>query len=103
MEFVKVKPIVKVLLENKPECRDSDEVLYYNILKFIGFANGEDILDMPVGFFLMNMHLHACPNFETVRRTRQKVQAECPELAASKSVQQNRREKEAEIRKWSKE
>ena len=39
-------------------------------------------------------------SFETIRRTRQKVQAECPELKADERHQAIRDERELEMREW---
>jgi len=63
--------------------------------KVNGFYSIEKI---PVTVFLEHMGAWRFPPFESVRRTRQKVQAEYPELAACKKVSDMRCEKEKEYR-----
>ena len=53
---------------------------------------------MPVHEFLLSMGLNGIPPFESVRRTRQKIQAECPWLAACDTVKEYRAGKEADYR-----
>ena len=52
--------------------------------------------EMSVQSFLFYMNEMGVPPFETVRRARQLAQAKYPELAANATVQQFRRENEAE-------
>ena len=98
----RMKDLVKTLLEIKPECRNSDTVLYKEVLKVVGFANGTDVMSLSVEHFLDNMKLYGCPNFETVRRTRQKVQEQHSELRASRAVETVRRHNEAIMLDWAK-
>lgn len=99
----RMKDLVKTLLEIKPECRNSDTVLYKEVLKVVGFANGTDIMNLSVEHFLDNMKLYGCPNFETVRRTRQKVQEQNRALRASEAVETVRRHNETVVHDWAKE
>lgn len=82
--------IVKDMLMRYPETRNSDNVLYLKVLELIGWKNGIDINSMSIPRFLMHMKDYGFPCFESVRRTRQKIQASCPELAGNDTVEAQR-------------
>lgn len=87
-----VKALVKTILEEDEQTRNSDSFLYFRLLERIDKA----ILTVPVHDFLLGMGLWGIPPFESVRRARQKVQAECPWLAACDKVKEYRAENEEE-------
>lgn len=97
-ELKKTSHIVKAILEEDVQARNSDSYLYLKVLDHI--ANRESIFlaGMPVPYFLENMHNLGFPPFESVRRTRQKIQADFPALAACEKVAAMRKENEAEYR-----
>ena len=78
--------LVKAILEQDKQSRNSDSILYYRVLSIIGKRNGIDIDEMSLPYFLLNMSGTEFPPFESVRRTRQKVQEHHPELAACKEA-----------------
>ena len=86
--------LVKSILEQDKQCRNSDSFLYLKVLSVIGQQKGIDIEKMSVPYFLLNLHGAGLPGFETVRRTRQKIQQHHPELAASEAVEGFRAENE---------
>lgn len=90
------KVLVKSILEADEKARNSDSFLYFRLLERIDKA----LLTMPVHDFLLGMGLREIPAFETVRRTRQKVQAECPWLAACNRVKEFRMENEEVYRNF---
>lgn len=92
--------LVKSILEQDKQCRNSDSFLYLKVLTEIGKAKGIDIESMTIPYFLMNLHGATVPCFETVRRTRQKLQQHHPELAACEAVEGFRMENEAEFRAY---
>lgn len=96
----KVSNIVKEILEEDPNARDSDNYLYYKVLKHIGSINGIDIETMSIPRFFLNIKTYGFPQFETVRRTRQKIQHDNPELAGSREVQSMRAANEEEYRSY---
>lgn len=73
--------LVYKILQNHPGARNSDNQLYYLVCSVVGKRNGVDIESMPMPRFFLHMKEFGMPNFETVRRTRQRIQAEHPELA----------------------
>lgn len=90
MRINKIADLVKKILEENVLARNSDRVLYFYILRAID----ETALSMSTKDFLL--HAENVPSFETVRRTRQKVQEQNPELRASDKVKEYRRENEKE-------
>ena len=92
------KALVQSILENDQKARNSDSYLYLRILKTIADEKGTDFSRIPVTEFLQNMDQLGVPPFESVRRSRQKVQSECPHLAASDIVQVFRAENEQEYK-----
>lgn len=90
--------LVKSVLENDPKSRNSDCILYLNVLKICGERNGIDVKTMTVSDFLLQLKENGFPPFESVRRTRQKIQAEYPELKSKPEIQAIRAEQEKEYR-----
>lgn len=81
---------VKGILQRCPEARCSDNILYYYVCGIVGKEKGINIEMMSMPTFLLNAKKLGFPQFESVRRTRQKLQAEFPELAANTSVEAGR-------------
>lgn len=92
--------LVKSILEQDKQCRNSDSYLYLKVLSVVGEQKGIDLEKMSVPYFLLNLHGAGFPGFETVRRTRQKLQQHHPELAASESVEGFRLENEVAFREY---
>lgn len=88
--------IVKHILKTEPHTRNSDSFLYLRVLEYIADQQGLMFPAMTVQYFLTNLSDLPFPGFETVRRTRQKLQADYPDLAANASVKAMRAEKEQE-------
>ena len=78
--------VVKKILETDEQSRNSDSFLYFKVLEHYGDRKGIDIHSMSVPHFLLNMSQLGVPPFESVRRSRQKVQAAYPWLASNKKV-----------------
>lgn len=80
---------VRMVLENHPETRDDDMKLYLLICqKCISQTHGRANLSFEE--VMTNYAQLGCPRFESVRRTRQKIQAETPELGCSPSARRKR-------------
>ena len=92
--------IVKAILEENEQTRNSDSFLYLKVLEHISNKEGFAINHMTVPYFLENMKEYGFPGFETVRRTRQKIQAAFPELGACEKVSAMRSENEATFREY---
>lgn len=84
MKLTETKKIVKKLLNERPETRDSDNILILEVLNYI---------EPGIEFKPFNQVIAQCseqgkfPTFETIRRTRQKIQSENPNLRASSDVE----------------
>ena len=86
----KTSKIVKAILEEDEHARNSDSYLYLKVLYHIGQLKGIDVNAMSVSEFLLHRNELGFPCFETVRRTRQKLQATFSELAANDDVEAQR-------------
>lgn len=95
------KALVKSILEEDRQARNSDSYLYLKILKIISAERGTDFQHIPVTDFLANMAMLGVPPFESVRRSRQKVQSEYSHLAADDIVQTFRADLETEYEEFS--
>lgn len=95
-EIREVKATVQYVLENYPEARGNDDVLYFKVCKERAADLGIDItrvhfsavfLGNPFGF----------PRYESVVRLRRLVQRHNPELQATDATKSNRAKKEADF------
>ena len=94
-EFKQTRKIVKNILTDYPQTRNSDNALYIKVVAAINpQAN-----DRPFANVLLSLEELGLPCFETVRRTRQKLQEEFPDLRACDEVQDFRTMLEDEYRK----
>ena len=82
-DIKRTSDIVKEILEDVPEARNSDMLLYYRVCEKLNDVS----LGMPFGIVLVNLKEFNLPPFESVRRTRQKLQASYPELCGSDEVE----------------
>jgi hypothetical protein len=92
--------LVKAILEENEMARNSDSYLYLKVLEHISRREDLGLEYMTVIYFLSNISKMPVPGFETVRRTRQKVQADCPDLASNKKVAEMRMENEKEFKSY---
>lgn len=91
--------VVEAVLEQSEKARCSDGYLYY---KVCSRANS-DALQMPFGYVLLSMKELKIPQFESVRRCRQKIQASRPDLCAVDEVEGYRIINERKYRKYARE
>lgn len=92
--------LVKKALINHPEARNSDNYLYYIICHDLLAEIGLNIDKLSLTNALLNRKVYNLPPFETVRRSRQKIQKYCPELAGTDEVEEARAELETEFRDY---
>lgn len=92
--------LVKSILEQDKQSRNSDSFLYLKVLTAEAKQKGIDLEKMTVPYFLLNLHGAGLPPFESVRRARQKIQASYPELAACERVGGFRAENERDFRAY---
>lgn len=82
-----IQNLVEGILLDHPKTRDSDDALYFQIVSSIN-------PDLSAKEVFLNRETHGLPPYETVRRARQKLQAERPELRGTLRTQIHRKEKE---------
>ena len=95
MKFKRTDKLVLSILETVPDTRNSDGLLYLEVIERIGRGNSQK----PINEILLGLEELGLPCFETVRRTRQKIQADRTDLQAVDKVQDYRTEREMEFRK----
>ena len=89
MKLSNIKDLVLKILKDNPMTRNSDRLLYNEVCMEMGY----DTHNMTAWEML---HRKDMPSTESVRRSRQKAQAENPELRACADVQNRRMELELE-------
>lgn len=88
--------MVKYVLEKEPRTRNSDNLLWLEVIKLVN----QGVLRMPMAIVLQSLKDYNLPSIETVGRCRRKLQAEFPELRASKAVEEFRSGREEAFREW---
>lgn len=101
-EIKNTNDLVLEILKQSPKARSSDNYLYYSVIAIIGKRNGIDIEKMSVPHYLLHLKEYGFPAFETVRRTRQKIQATHPDLAGEDAIEKQRTANEAVFRGYAK-
>ena len=81
---------VKKILEDHPEARDDD----FKVIGYVVKEMSPDAMKLNFGQVLWNHNKLNLPSFETIRRTRQKLQHDIPELRGN--VYKERMEKQME-------
>lgn len=101
MENLKtVSALVKNILERDHKARNTDNYLYLKVLEHYSETRGINIRTMTVPVFLKELDNNRFPGFETVRRSRQKVQATYPDLAPNEIVGKRRSKNEIVYREF---
>ena len=92
--------IVREVLKAHEKARNCDDYLYYLVCLLVGKQNGFDVDNMQLSHFLLYRKEYNLPAFETVRRTRQKLQQHYPELAGNDVVEGYRSVNEEAFRSY---
>ena len=95
-ELINTNNIVKNILESCADARDCDTLMIALVVKRIN----PDVLKMSFQDVLMRYNDLGLPKFETIRRARQKNQAENPSLGASEKVKSYRNVNEEIFREY---
>ena len=99
-ELIKISELVYQILSSYPQARNDDNFLFYKVCHAIN----RNIDKLFVSQFLLDLSVrNIYPAFETVRRTRQKIQADNPELSADRTVRRTRMRLEKEYREFARE
>jgi hypothetical protein len=92
--------LVKEVLLNDKMARNSDNYLYYIICKAKLKGLGIDIKSLSLQDGLLHRSEYGLPAFETVRRSRQKIQADNPALAGTAEIEAIRMIREESFREF---
>lgn len=92
--------LVKAILEQDERARNSDSFLYLRVIETIAEKKDINLYGISIPIFLMSMKENGFPPFESVRRTRQKIQEHHPDLAACDNVARLRMLNETEFRRY---
>lgn len=98
--LLKVSNIVKQILWEQPETRGNDNLLILKVLEEYANYYGMNLDDVSIVSFMHDYAGCEFPGFETIRRSRQKVQETNPELKPNEAVQQFRKEQEQQYREF---
>jgi hypothetical protein len=85
-ELKTTSEIVQIILEQNPKARNSDDYLYIKVCEKVNNIS----INLPFKMVMSNRKAFGLPAFESVRRTRQKLQAAHPELAGDADVEAQR-------------
>lgn len=99
-ELITTKALVKKILEQDQRARNSDSFLYFKVLNVLSYEKRMDLNKVPVTVYLLKMNAWGFPPFESVRRARQQLQHDFPELSADEAVQEVRDEYEDDFREF---
>jgi hypothetical protein len=92
--------LVHLILEHYPQTRNCDGLLWLKVLEHQAHEKQIDLRMLSVPSFLPRIKELGFSPFESVRRSRQKLQATYPHLAASDSVESFRAENERTYREY---
>jgi len=92
--------LVKKILEQRPETRNSDMFLYTVLAQHIEEEKGVDITEKPFCFVLCNLKKLGLPSLESVGRARRKIQEQYPHLQSDKKVKEKRADNEELFRQY---
>lgn len=78
--------IVENILKSDEQARNSDDHLYLKVCEYVNNM----CMNLPFKKVIANRKTFGLPAFESVRRSRQKIQSMHPELAGNKDVEAGR-------------
>ena len=96
-EIETTERIVKKILIKDKKARNSDNYLYIKVIKYLN--NGAE--ERPFNEVMINLKKMGLPCYETVSRTRRRIQAEHPELWSDATIKRYREEAEKDFEDYS--
>ena len=93
--------VLEVLRDEK-KTRDDDMLLYFMVCQRC-FFESHGMRDISFNEFIYKFRDFGCPNFESVRRTRQMIQSQYPELGCSPKARRARSRGQKAYEKYAKE
>lgn len=98
-ELKTIESVVRAALEKHEETRDDDMLLYLKVCN--AFKRNVDMATFSE--VMTRYKFLGLPNFESVGRTRRKLQANNPDLMGTARIQQLRAKREQTFKKYAKE
>ena len=98
-DIKRTSSIVLDILREVPETRDNDMRLYYEVC----YRKNIECLGEPFGYVIMNLKSLKLPPFESVRRSRQKLQNDYPEFRGTDKAMHERFVNECCMREFARE
>lgn len=102
-DIERVQDIVEDVLTDCRAARNSDNILYFKVYQRLLDKKGMDITKVSAGIFFLNLKQYGLPSTETIRRTRQKLQATNEFLRGDKDVSKAREENEEVFKQYARE
>lgn len=96
--MVKIYDIVKKILENIPEARNSDKLLVTEVLRYGGYIKNVEYFGDKEAVLLSDIIRGSIPSFETITRGRRKVQELYPALQSTSPTVRLRRQQKRETK-----
>ncbi len=95
-KLLETTKLVKGILEEKPETRDDDNLLWLEALRATvrDWKYGNKMCDLTLAYVLTSIHRLGLPPFGTVSRARRKLQEKYPELRGSEQARRKRAKRE---------
>lgn len=98
-----VQDMVEDILTECRQARNSDNVLCFKVYQKMLDKKGYDITKMSAAMLFLNMKTYGLPSTETIRRSRQKIQADNEWLRADRNIAEAREENEKVFRDYARE
>lgn len=98
--LINIRALVKKIMEQDAGTRNCDSYLYLKVISEVAKTKNYDLSAVSVTDYLSNMSQWGFPPFESVRRSRQKLQENNPDLASIDVVQDFRVQNEAVFREF---
>ena len=100
--LINITQAVKEILEEKPETRDDDNLLWLEALRLSvrDWKYGNKMCDLTLAYVLKSINRLGLPSFESVSRARRKLQETYPELRGPDRAQRRRAENEKKFEEY---
>lgn len=101
-KLLKTTELVKGILEEQPETRDDDNLLWLEALRASvrERKNGYKMCDLTLAYVLKSVNQLGLPPFGTVARARRRLQAKYPELRGTEYTKRKRAERETVFKEY---
>lgn len=100
-KLLKITDLVKGILEEQPETRDDDNLLWLEAIRETAYKKDcTYALDWGIAGIMCNIHTLGLPTYGSVSRARRKLQEKHPELRGSEKARRKRAERETVYKEY---